>query len=719
MEGVENRPLVFGEFEVDPTRRVLSKGGEPVALNRKAVDLLLALIERPGEVVTKDELLDKVWANQFVEEKNLSVHIAALRKVFGETKNENRFIATVAGTGYTFVAPLEHSPRNEFVIETETFNRISFEEEIIEEKTFEPAKRKKSYRRLFYFAIPVAIVLLGFAFLQFRRQGYGFPDNVKLVPSKLTTSGKIDSATISPDGNFFVYSLNEGTSISLWVGQTNANAPTQIRPAEAGMRYNSITFTPDGAYFYYVKEDIKKSKRELYRSLLFGGVPEKIRDSAARIAFSPDCKQISYIKNENNRSSLFVSDLNSTEEKLLFENPISLPLERRSMAWSPDGSMIAVSAPQGEGKNYELFTVTVADGAKKRITGRDWNAVRSVKWFHDMGSLVVVADERTSEGTTWQIYEVAYPNGSVRPLTGDLNSYGESISMSADGTKMLTIQGMLVANVWTAPVDDLSAAKQITFGSIGELSGWWGLDVLPDGRIIYSRLVDNERLIWIMDPDGTNQKQLVPAGGENFYPSVTSDGRSFVFQSSKSSKPQVWLSDTAGGKMKQLTFSETGEQPNVSSDGRFVVYVSKLESTGELWRINIDGSEPVKLAEKTRWPRISPDSSMIAYGDYAGSGHKLTVISIDGEPLKSFEVPGSANFRIGLQWTIDGKFITYRDWIGGVWRQDLTGGSPEKLPGLPDEKIYGYDWQPDGKSLVYTRGEAIRDAVLFSPGKNN
>ena len=83
---------------IDPEqRRLLFKEGKPVSLNSKTFDLLLALIMKRGEILSKDELLETVWAGQFVEEGNLTVHISTLRKILGEKKDENRFIITVPG----------------------------------------------------------------------------------------------------------------------------------------------------------------------------------------------------------------------------------------------------------------------------------------------------------------------------------------------------------------------------------------------------------------------------------------------------------------------------------------------------------------------------------------------------------------------------------------------------------------------------------------------
>src|SRR6185369_14066410 len=108
MDALTAKRFSFAEFELDGERRDLLKGGEPVALNSKTLDLLLALVERRGEVLTKDELLERVWPGQFVEEGNLSVHISGLRKALGEKKKDHNFIVTVPGRGYSFIAALRN-----------------------------------------------------------------------------------------------------------------------------------------------------------------------------------------------------------------------------------------------------------------------------------------------------------------------------------------------------------------------------------------------------------------------------------------------------------------------------------------------------------------------------------------------------------------------------------------------------------------------------------
>jgi TolB-like protein/two-component SAPR family response regulator len=94
----------FGIFELQPNERRLLAGGEPVALGPRAFDLLIALVERPGQLVTKEELLDCVWPNLVVEENNLQVQVSALRKILGQ-----EMIATIPGRGYRFTVTLTAS----------------------------------------------------------------------------------------------------------------------------------------------------------------------------------------------------------------------------------------------------------------------------------------------------------------------------------------------------------------------------------------------------------------------------------------------------------------------------------------------------------------------------------------------------------------------------------------------------------------------------------
>src|SRR5688572_17575353 len=93
----------FEDFVLDPNTRVLSRGGEVISLTPRVLDTLLAFVERPGETLTKDELMSAIWADSFVEESNLTQNVAVLRKTLGEDARAHRYIVTVPGRGYKFV----------------------------------------------------------------------------------------------------------------------------------------------------------------------------------------------------------------------------------------------------------------------------------------------------------------------------------------------------------------------------------------------------------------------------------------------------------------------------------------------------------------------------------------------------------------------------------------------------------------------------------------
>jgi len=97
----------FGAFEFFPTLRRLERGGAPVDLSSRAVDILAALTDRPGEVVTKQELMERVWPDTLVVEAALRFHMVALRRALGDGENGARFIQTAPGRGYSFVAAVQ------------------------------------------------------------------------------------------------------------------------------------------------------------------------------------------------------------------------------------------------------------------------------------------------------------------------------------------------------------------------------------------------------------------------------------------------------------------------------------------------------------------------------------------------------------------------------------------------------------------------------------
>src|SRR6516165_4593521 len=103
--GATPTEISFGPFRLLPTQFLLLEGGKPVPLGSRALQILIVLLERPGELVSKQELMARVWPNVFVEPANLTVHISALRRMLRDGRDGNRFIINIPGRGYSFVGP--------------------------------------------------------------------------------------------------------------------------------------------------------------------------------------------------------------------------------------------------------------------------------------------------------------------------------------------------------------------------------------------------------------------------------------------------------------------------------------------------------------------------------------------------------------------------------------------------------------------------------------
>src|SRR5205085_1676284 len=124
MQQLPKKTYEFEPFRLDPNKRVLLKGGEPVPLTAKAFDVLLLLVENQGQALGKGRIINHLWPDTFVEEGNLTVYISILRKVLGDNRGNPRYIATVPG-GYQFIADVRVVCDDaELRVDVHTLNRI-------------------------------------------------------------------------------------------------------------------------------------------------------------------------------------------------------------------------------------------------------------------------------------------------------------------------------------------------------------------------------------------------------------------------------------------------------------------------------------------------------------------------------------------------------------------------------------------------------------------
>ena len=179
---------------------------------------------------------------------------------------------------------------------------------------------------------------------------------------------------------------------------------------------------------------------------------------------------------------------------------------------------------------------------------------------------------------------------------------------------------------------------------------------------------------------------------------------------------QIWRADRDGANLTQLTKAGDNEEPTVTPDGRSVVYSSTRDGLSTLWQVSIEGGEPTQITtDFASWPAVSPDGRFVAYADgkpLVSVYNGISVISReDGRRVKFFTVPPSAVLYNRLAWTPDQAAILYKDDLQGLWQQELSGGNPQPLIGAEDFRFTHFNFS--GRNIIYSGGTTKRDIVLF------
>jgi DNA-binding winged helix-turn-helix (wHTH) protein/tetratricopeptide (TPR) repeat protein len=210
----------FGPFTVDPAERLALRDGQPLALTPKVFDTLLCLLRNRGRVLSKDEILQEVWPDTFVEEVNLAVNISTLRKAFGESPQEARFIATVPGRGYRFVAEVSASVPTQGPVDSGGASRARPSPGVSIGQLAQPASHRapappipasdSSLRRKYFWIAAATIVVMIVAGLSIKSRRP--PLSPVLTPQDSILLADFENTTGEPvlDGT-----LKEGAAVSL------------------------------------------------------------------------------------------------------------------------------------------------------------------------------------------------------------------------------------------------------------------------------------------------------------------------------------------------------------------------------------------------------------------------------------------------------------------------------------------------------------------------
>lgn len=692
----------FGKFELDTEEKTLWQDGKSVSLPPKVLDILCLLVERQGKIVTKDEIMDTVWADSFVEESNLKQSIYTLRQVLG-----TEVIETIPRRGYRFVVPLRQTDL------TETIPEIP--------QTSAPFSYQKS---LFIFGIVAGLLfLIGFLINNsYLSKPKNSPiENVSF--QKLTFSGDVSFPIISPDGKSFAFVREE----NLFLQDINTGSSVRVNVNDQ-KTFGNLQFSPNSENLYFRNEKRTNASGEIFQVSRFGGVAKKIAENVwSGIGFAPDGKQISFIRFYPNEAewALLIKNLETGEEKKLAARKLPERFYHSGFpAWSPDGKKISVVSQEKTSSALVFFSVET--GQEEKIETQKLAQIEQTTWLPDGRAILLAGRERNR---FFQLWRVNYPSGELQRITNDLNIY-RNLSLSNDGKNLLAHQQILYSHLWVTTAENLENQKQITFGNLNR-DGNQGLTWTPDGNLIYaSRITGNVDLWLARIVDGSRQQLTKEAGSNNESPVLSSDGKFIYFESNRNGTRNIWRMDANGENPTQVSFSESETQfcPAVSPDGNWLYYLQKSPKGSAVWRRSmIDGkteslTEPGKVSPDN-FLSISPDGKLLAFNNLTEKRDEesevktseIGVISTESkvEP-RFFKLP---TMRERIQWTTDNKSLDFlqNDSEGAkFWRLNIEeNASPKLLLSIPKVFLYDFVWSPDGKNLALARGKQESDVMLL------
>jgi Tol biopolymer transport system component/DNA-binding winged helix-turn-helix (wHTH) protein len=742
----------FGAFRLEPADGVLLRDGVLVSIPPKSIEVLVALVENSGRVLSKDDLMSRVWPDSFVEQANLSHHIFVIRKALGGGPDGDTYIETIPRRGYRFVASVNevrHETDMVLVLE-QTKARIVIEEAAGDadltstglastpslSEGAEASGFSRSYKARALLLAFAVTVLAGAGVLLWRVLSNTSPrpragaaaaaPRSSMMITRVTSSGNAANSTISPDGRFIAYCENHPAGAgTIRVRQVGTNSEVQLLPPGERV-FGGSAFSSDGGFVYYTAYERDDPNGALWRVPLLGGPPARlIRNFSSMFTLSPDGQHVAFYRNDPDgvRRHLTVAAVDGSDEEILMTR------NRRSLyfsgvpAWSPDGSKIAFGATTERGKQdlssyVSLFTIEPGTREVKRLTDEQWIEIGKTVWIPDGSGLVFVAF-RPRRGN--QVYYLSYPGGELSRVTNDLLTYGNyGMGITADSSTLVADVYEASAQLWSIGADgDARRAEPV---SPGKSDGHSGLAGLPDGRIVYTSRSGDVSDLWTMRSDGSETKPLTSDSYIERDISATRDGRYLVFASNRAGGSHIFRLDSDGSDLLQLTRGERIDaQPDCSPDGKWIAYASYSERAWTIWKVSIDGGDPVQLTDyESVAPSYSPDGASIACILPSESRIKNATIAVigpdGGAPAISFAaIPFAYSYR-GCRWAPDRHSVVYNvldKKASNLWEQPLTGGPARQLTDFKSDHIFSFTYSRDGRRILLSRGQYIVNVVTI------
>jgi len=676
---------------IDPEERVLLRDGQPVALTPKAFDLLATLIEQPGRLASKEDLLQKIWPDTFVEESNLAYHVFALRKALGDTTDTEQYIETVPKRGYRFVAAI-----TPVVSET---SDTQFEVAVSPTRWF-PSRR--------VWAGSALVLVVAYLFVQARRV-----PSTSEAPQALpltSLSGVVREPSLAPDGKHvvFTWSGEQGNNPDLYVQLIGAGSPMRLT-SDPRNDY-SPSWSPDGRMIVFLRRLADGRQNEVRLIAPLGGQERAIATIETRLAvYRPlsvswcpesDCVLVTDAPGDDNAQAdaVFAISLATGEKRqlthpkgpaldadpaispdgrtLVFRRdttPFSGQFYRVSLkgkmepegdavqltatigagrpAWTPDGKGI-LFADRGGLWRLDVFS----GGAPTRLpfVGQDGQAPVVSKGAD--GRLQLVYVRSFSDANVWRIDSAGDGTpASTSPAAAIASTRFESHASLAPSSQNVAFTSNRSGDleIWSAARDGSNAIQLTSMGIRPGFPRW-----SPDGaRIAFHGDVDGRPTVVVIAAGGGPAAKLMNDASDSGYPSFSRDGQWIYFCSLRSGERRIWKVAATGGTPIQVTRNE-GTLAIETVDGRDLYYVDAAERTGALWRQSLAGGAPAKVLDGVVLGSFDVVDRGIYYIDRAAGDTRLQYFAFS-TGRSTIVASGLGSVGSGLSAAADGRTVFF------------------------------------------------------------
>jgi Tol biopolymer transport system component len=534
---------------------------------------------------------------------------------------------------------------------------------------------------------------------------------------RVTGSGDIIDAVISPDGNNIAYVRSAGGRQGLWVRQLAGTRPIELVPA-GPFGFWGITFSPDGQSVYYTLRGDKKPNGGLYAIPTLGGQPKWLLDNLDTVVtFSPDGRRIAYYRYQPSApadSALVIANVDGSSVRAVVVKRTPegfLPGFFAAPSWSPDGVHIATTVNMGPGR-ATLAVFDAADGTEQDFSG-PYVLATATRWLTDGSAVLFIARDAQTFGTGsgGQIYLQPYPAGTVRRITNDVMEY-RNVSLAGDGRTLVSVGYDVGGRISVMP----TAGGDIAVVGPERYDGAFGISWTPDGaNLLFTRVVQNTSQIWISARDGADARALVTDGLLRS-PVMSPDGATILFAGFRAGKAGIWRAGADGGNPRLIATVADADNLAISPDGKTVYFTSSQKGTPGTYSVAIGGGTPVEGFPLLERAAVSPDGRMLAgvWRRTPDSRYGIATLTTTGQVTDVLEgyLPPSAGSTTAF--TPDGKSVLFTSVERvNIWKHAIGSNTAEKLTNFSDSWTIRFALSPDGQRLAMCRGAGVRDAFLI------